>query len=1715
MKKIFFSTLAISLVLTQTLSANLEKKFIEKHQIIGESDELKRVVVELEHDANRNEVLQKIVQLQNTELRRNFNSVISGFSFEVPSKFISKISSIKGVKSIREAVAYTPLAYKSQEMTQSLLAKQNYANKGEGMVISIIDTGVDTKHQDMQMIQNPDKAKLKVSTESSDFTVKVPYGYNFSDNSYNFKDDTDKTMHGMHVAGIAAASGNYDESNPESSLTGVAPEAQILAMKVFTNSPTNKLAYDDDILAAIEKSIELKADIINLSLGSPNGFVDGESPVQKAINYAQSQGILVVAAAGNETTSVSEDDGTASIKNMIERDRYDFGIVGSPSVADGALSVASYENQLVLKNKGTLSHNNQVLHTISFNPSKGSIDDVEREIVYAGYGKEEDYDFINVRNKYVLVERGEIYFTTKVNNAMYSGAKGIIIFNNRAGTFNMDLEGSEDGLVIGISQEEGQRLLELIRNNPGATLKLNPNKEYAQNEEANLMSSFTSWGTTNTLDFKPEITGIGGNVLSTLNDNQYKYDSGTSMAAPHVSGASAIIYSQLKKDLPTIDNYAEFTKKTILNTAKVLVNPNQIAYTPRRQGAGLIQTNDAIRNRVLITYESEDGESVGELRDFTTTKQFNVVLKNYGNNMVSFDINPNQVQTTKTIQNGESFEIVEQYSNATLISDFNNISLAPNETKTIPFTLNAQNVSEEYVEGFIRFTSKTIDQPDLNFAYFGFAGDWNKESIFDPIYSEENKDSVNKVYGFTRLVTQLGEVYIPAGVSANSGERAAYSYENASISPNNDTAADVILPQFATLRNTERLEFNILDANKNVIRHLVDERKVAKLSVKRFKANVSSNEQFLVPAYLNAKWDGTIYDTQSGTLKSVQDGTYYYQVKAYLRNQDEPQILEYKVVVDTVQPVINIESITQSEVGVTIRYRVDENLALVYNYARLNTDGDQISAQKVGDNLYEVVLSNKAINNDLVELVVKDAAYNETVLKMDQVQTARFEKGEQSKLVEAMDEKVRLALNLKDDSVSKVRVTYTNILDENIKIVDEKEVVNRFVEIESTLVEEGKYKTTVEEIVGSDVISKIDLDNVVFDSQAPVLSNVVALRNGKITAIIQDNIFAANELLYYINDTLVEPAFMGNNITIQNPNVQVGDQLTVAHKKGEEKGLSITINLDYINGPTGPIDPPPPPPLPPLGNKKVNLIFNNFLSAGIKDLQTTENPTGTIVERDGKFYYTLKGSTNDVWSDIYVNGVQADMNYRNSEFTSEIEIKEGINTINVVSKDYTNKIVFEGNVKIFFDKQLPVLNWNQNLQFEVDQDKTYIVVDDKTQELILSGRLQDQGFGYGLEINGDYVVSKTEIAKQLTYDIEFNKTIKVNQDDIVTVVVVDAVGNKEEFKYYIKKVKVYDDLNLTKQITKPEYEKVTISDVISNIPDGYTVEFVEKVDNLSTGTHKVNVVVTYPDQKKKSFEIEITITENKKVELNKDDVIVSGTQKELGISNRLYVETMTEVKDDVVEDTFNLRLDNPLNGEVYVTLPINKVGFKELYFMKDGKKIVIDTQVENNAIRFKVNELSPFVISYVKQSIEFISNGVKIKTNDLTNDLIFKAKLILSSENYDVFELGFYNQFDEKVEVKTGKYVVTLPKKEGRNVVNVSYDNHLGNKEEFRFTQDDKTVTFETTHFSQYTITYEPVSTTTSKLVNTSDTQNNLLWISLIVLSGFVLLNVKSRKNRR
>ncbi|MEI3612433.1 S8 family peptidase [Pseudogracilibacillus sp. SO30301A] len=149
------------------------------------------------------------------------------------------------------------------------------SKQGEGNVVAVLDTGVDTDHQSLSR--------------------NIMDGYNFSDDD---KGDPnifeDYAGHGTHVAGIIAA---YQDKGR--GIYGVAPKCKLLILKVMNR---NGVGSYKSITEAINYAMDWtgpkgeKVNVINMSLGGPTPNEEMHSAIKKA----RRKGITVVAAAGNE-----------------------------------------------------------------------------------------------------------------------------------------------------------------------------------------------------------------------------------------------------------------------------------------------------------------------------------------------------------------------------------------------------------------------------------------------------------------------------------------------------------------------------------------------------------------------------------------------------------------------------------------------------------------------------------------------------------------------------------------------------------------------------------------------------------------------------------------------------------------------------------------------------------------------------------------------------------------------------------------------------------------------------------------------------------------------------------------------------------------------------------------------------------------------------------------------------------------------------------------------------------------------------------------------------------------------------------------------------------------------------------------------------------------------------------------------------------------------
>ena len=495
-------------------------------------------------------------------LGERYDTVLNGFEIEIRAKDFEDVSEFFGKNAtLIVGDEYSPAL--AEPITNYVdvygtgifdTSKSKY--QGDGVVVAVLDTGLDYTHTafsvdnfttDIEAFTLDSVSKKVGETVAAKFSKgltgedvyvnkKVPYAYDYADK------DPDvlpiNSDHGTHVAGIIAGKDNE--------ITGVAPNAQLAIMKVFSDAMQG--AKDSWILSALEDCIALGVDVINMSLGSACGFTREEDKVNKNIVYdkIREAGISLIVAAGNDsnTSRGSSKNGSNGLTSNPES-----GPVGTPSTYKASLSVAAIDgvktpylrwNDDIIYFKEASTSDSETKHFVDDILSEVGTDSYDFEYVtIPGVGRSADYpdDKSFYEGKIVLVKRGQTTFEDKVRVALVEkGAAGIIIYNNISGDISMSI-GESTGAVCSISQDDGEKLAA----QGSGIIKI------AKSQQAGpFMSDFSSWGPTSDLKIKPEITAHGGEIYSAVPGQSYDRLSGTSMAAPNQAGAAALIRQYVK-----------------------------------------------------------------------------------------------------------------------------------------------------------------------------------------------------------------------------------------------------------------------------------------------------------------------------------------------------------------------------------------------------------------------------------------------------------------------------------------------------------------------------------------------------------------------------------------------------------------------------------------------------------------------------------------------------------------------------------------------------------------------------------------------------------------------------------------------------------------------------------------------------------------------------------------------------------------------------------------------------------------------------------------------------------------------------------------------------------------------------------------------------------------------------------------------------------------
>ncbi|KAI8363836.1 peptidase S8/S53 domain-containing protein [Choanephora cucurbitarum] len=477
--------------------------------------------------------------------------------------------------------------------------------KGAGILVGIIDSGIDYRHPAFG------------NGFGKDYPVKV--GYDLVGNDYDSRDLSSRKQnitplddcengngHGTHVAGIIAANDKL------LNFTGVAPEVDLGVWRVFGCDGSTS---NDIVIKALLEAHEAGCDIINLSLGSPSNWA--EDPGSIVANRIAQKGTFVIAAAGNEGKAGSF-------------------YIASPGGLPQVVASASVDNLYNMKKVLTTEAGEQYTYVLSSHTKDFPSGQV---VSYTNDDSEEDAcanikPDKDINGKIVLVKRGGCFFDEKALNVEKYGGVATIIYDNKEEEDSFAPQVTQANIsVSAITKKAGEELKSLMNGNKTSSI----NGIYIEAEDslfpqavetANQISKFSSLGPLYDMSLKPDFASPGGYIFSTLPlaNGGYGVLSGTSMAAPYIAGAYALFLEAHGKN-----KTATFVKEHFQNYARPVETKNG-PDSPARQGAGILQLFDTIQQPVHVS------PGAISLNDTVNTAPVTLTISNPSNKTVSYKI---------------------------------------------------------------------------------------------------------------------------------------------------------------------------------------------------------------------------------------------------------------------------------------------------------------------------------------------------------------------------------------------------------------------------------------------------------------------------------------------------------------------------------------------------------------------------------------------------------------------------------------------------------------------------------------------------------------------------------------------------------------------------------------------------------------------------------------------------------------------------------------------------------------------------------------------------------------------------------------------------------------------------------------------------------------------------------------------------------------------
>ena len=717
---------------------------------------------------------------------RDYLHAFDGFAIQAPASTLSAIRATAGVKGAfldgnntfvtDEEIngQYRAAGGGDTGITSGAAARMMRANaatqKGQGQVIELIDSGIDTSHE--AFAGDLDAASLRLTQDGAASLIsqlgagqagvwvspKIPFAYDYGDGDANVlatdeggDDARAANTQGTRVAALAAANGGQ--------FSGAAPQAQLIVAKV-TKDPGNN-ASDVDLLAAFDDAMVLRPDVVSVSFSKTEGMSDAAASLYSQVyETLGAQGTTVYAPAGD-------------VERYGRADDPDNGALGFPAAFSSTLAVASVDEQEIM---GAIAYGD---HLIGYRPvtrmGKGdgpgfdSLAEGTYRVVYAGNGSSEDL------TKYLGADYGDLSHTILLEELGGTDSRGNSVEVKHKIKALKSLTSKPAGVLLGhwydtetpvkwsvdrwfsipmgtITTSDRNRLYDAIKASDTGSIEVSVSPSTTLTVPEGLSASdFSSTGATPDLRLKPEVAAPGGRVASATPGNDYDNESGTAEASGQAAAVATLVRQRVASD-PAFAGLSDAEKnaavtKLLMGTARPITDAQQddgTFYSPRRVGAGLVDAAGATTSFVYPTVVGAANPSrpKADLGEGTSGWTFQVTLTNVSDTARTFTLGGQALseKVESTLLTHHSTNWAGQGIDLTFSADSVTVPAKGEATVTVTVTPReafasyaaANTPKGTFIDGAVTFTS-TDGAPNLTVPYMGFYGSWGAPAIFDQV----------------------------------------------------------------------------------------------------------------------------------------------------------------------------------------------------------------------------------------------------------------------------------------------------------------------------------------------------------------------------------------------------------------------------------------------------------------------------------------------------------------------------------------------------------------------------------------------------------------------------------------------------------------------------------------------------------------------------------------------------------------------------------------------------------------------------------------------------------------------------------------------------------------------------------------------------------------------------------------------------------------------